>query len=481
VKQSITLTCSGTVPIIHGDEFFMPKHLCPLVAFTSTPKDTAFCQLSLKEDEIGEYIVAWNGTRANDPFMTHTPATTTNVPSYAGSIASQSSKDTQNGHLELEANDLLPSNHSIKTTFSVASTLHEGGRTKVFTISGPNTDCDEAVNFVRMFQALKETSMCDVEAVAKNLGIMSIHGHEAKSDTDSEGGGAPLSRQTSGQQSDGGVALVPKFEYIEDLAPPHSHLVTNIDTLKAEYGELINAMKEQVREFFIQSAASCHTEKLKLPKMVIIESFLLLSDPAIISLGDSNPNTTRLLQVFHTFLQKMQYLSTRLADRGDIDEELEQEREGHEKNIQTINGVCKRGMMERFHCKLWLSTSEHAAKSRRFERAAYLDRSEGGLREPGQLWKTEGYFDQITWTNHLDSHKWLIGEDGGDEIVSELGAYKAGIHLRAQDLRVEDTVRWAVGITLDEMKKLSGLGEKEDSGKVACRGCDGCGGNAREW
>jgi hypothetical protein len=443
----------------------MPKHLCPLVAFTSTPKDTAFCQLSLKEDEIGEYIVAWNGTRANDPFMTHTPATTANVPSYAGSIASQSSNDTQNCHLELEANDLLPSNHSIKSTFSVASALHEGGRTKVFTICGPNTDCDEAVNFVRMLQALKEASMSEVETVAKNLGMMSIHGHEAKSDTDSEGGGAPLSRQTSGQQSDGGVALVPKFEYIEDLAPPHSHLVTNIDSLKAQYGELINAMKEKVREFFVQSAASCHIEKLKLPQMVIIESFLLLSDPAIISLGDSNPNTTRLLQVFHTFLQKMHYLSTRLADRGDIDKELEQEREGHGKNIQTINGVCKRGMTERFHCKLWLSTSEHAAKTRRFERAAYLDRSEGGLREPGQLWKTEGYFDQITWTNHLDSHKWLIGEDGGDEIISELGAYKAGIHLRAQDLRVEDTVRWAVGIILDEMKKLSGLGEKEDGEK----------------
>jgi hypothetical protein len=459
----------------------MPKHLCPLVTFTSTPKDTAFCQLSLKDDEIGEYIVAWNGTRANDPFMTHTPATTTNVPSYAGSIASQSSSDTHNGRLESEANDLLPSSHSIKTTFSVASTLHEGGRMKVFTISGPDTDCDEAVNFVRMFQALKDASVCEVENVAKNLDIMSIHGHEAKSDTDSEGGGAPLSRQTSRQQSDGGAALVPEFEYIEDLAPPHSHLVTNVDTLKAQYGELINTMKEQVRELFVQSADSCHIKKSKLPKMVIIESFLLLSDPAIISLGDSNPNTTRLLQVFHTFLQKMQYLSTRLADRGDIDEELEQEREGHEKNIQTINSVCKRGMMEHFDCKLWLSTSEHAAKTRRFERVAYLDRSEGGMREPGQLWKTEGYFDQIAWMNHLDSHKWLIGEGGCDEIVSELGAYKAGIHLRAQNLRVEDTVRWAVGIILDEMKKLSGLGEKGDGGKAACGSCDGCGGKPREW
>ena len=130
IENTTTLTTNGSttpsmsqkVPIIHGDEFFMPKHLCPLVTFTSTPNDTEFCQASLRHDEIGQYFISWNGTRANDKFMTYT-----SVPGVVDTTITTDDTPKLEGR--------APSNESFMTTFSVASTLHEGGKVKAFTIS----------------------------------------------------------------------------------------------------------------------------------------------------------------------------------------------------------------------------------------------------------------------------------------------------------------------------------------------------------
>ena len=51
----------------------------------------------------------------------------------------------------------------------------------------------------------------------------------------------------------------------------------------------------------------------------------------------------------------------------------------------------------------------------------------------------------------------FVGENEGD---GELGRYKEGVHIRAEDLGVEGTVRWAVGAILEEMGKL-GKGEQK--------------------
>jgi hypothetical protein len=300
--------------------------------------------------------------------------------------------------------------------------------------------------------------------------------HDTKSDSDSEGGGAPLYSPTSEHSHEGGAALFEKKKNnaIEDLAPPYPHLNIDMPALKAQHADLISEMKKKVQDFLVQSfqSSSCHTTptNVALPKIVIIESFLLFSSPNSISPSDSNPNVTRLLGIFHSFLQKLEDLSTKLAEKGDIDQELENEREYIEKNIQTINGVCKKGMMECFSCKLWLSTSEEAAKDRRFTRPAYIDTKDGGLREPGQMWKTEGYFDQVVCKNHAEKHEWLVRENEGN---GELGRYKEGIHIRAEDLGVEGTVRWAVGAVLDEMGKLVKGEEKVATGPT-CGGCKDC-------
>ncbi|KAE9370979.1 hypothetical protein N431DRAFT_468983 [Stipitochalara longipes BDJ] len=471
-------TTSSEVQIIHGDAFFMPKHLCPLITYTSAPTDTTFCQATLTNDHIGEYAISWDGTRANNAFMTYTPSTTKNVSSYAGSITSESPEYEQNNHPEVH--DRVPSNDSVATTFSIASRLHEGGRTKVFTISGPDTDCDEAVNFVRMFDALKHTSKHnEIDDVTKCLGTMNIE-HETKSDTDSEAGGALLASPISEHSEEGGVPLFSRKQEVEDLAPPFPHLTIDIPALQAHHAELISSLRIKIQESLVQTSKEInHPCTLQLPRMQIIESFRLFSDPSTITPGDSQSDTMHLLEIMHTFLHKLQVVSLKLAEAGDVDDELEQERAAIEHDIQIINTVCKRGMSDFFSTKLWLSTSEVAAKSRRFDRPAYIDTKDGGLREPGQMWKTEGYFDQIAWKNHVDAHAWLIGEDGGEE-TGELGTVKEGIHVRAQDLGVEDTVRWAVGAVLEEMTKNLRIGEKIEE-KVSCGSCEGCDAKGGEW
>jgi hypothetical protein len=47
--------------------------------------------------------------------------------------------------------------------------------------------------------------------------------------------------------------------------------------------------------------------------------------------------------------------------------------------------------------KLFLRTDRETAKKRRFAKPEYRDVGKGGLREPHELWRFEGYFDDIAW------------------------------------------------------------------------------------
>ena len=117
-----------------------------------------------------------------------------------------------------------------------------------------------------------------------------------------------------------------------------------------------------------------------------------------------------------------------------------------------INAVAKTNLMENFDIKLFLPTSKQQAKKRRFDRHPYID-APNGERLPGQMWKTDGYFDDIAWGNHIKEHKWLM-EDGNLEgsMESSAEAVRAGVHIRPKlDADLEDTVRWVVDVILGEL------------------------------
>jgi hypothetical protein len=325
-----------------------------------------------------------------------------------------------------------------------------------------------------MFAALKSASESDDSAVSRLMGRMAL---DPKRDPEPEAGRTALSSSISEQSSEGGAALFQKQRDVEDLAPPHPHINMDIPALKLQYADLIEQMRAKVREFLRKSRSSCHTDTPKLPKIQIIEAFLLFSDPVTISNTFSTPHVIPLLEFFHVFLKKLEGISAKLAQNGHIGEDLENERRVFERCIQTVNAVGKRAMMEHFSCKLWLTTSEKAAKERRFARPAYIDTKDGGLREPGQMWKTEGYFDQVAWKRHLEKHEWLVGENEGDV---ELGRYKEGIYIRAEDLGVEGTVHWAVGAILEELGKLAKVEQKVPNGPT-CGSCEDCGDKRGDW
>lgn len=120
--------------------------------------------------------------------------------------------------------------------------------------------------------------------------------------------------------------------------------------------------------------------------------------------------------------------------------------------------------------KLFLPTSPSAALTRRMSRKCYIDIKHGGDRKPGQMWKTEGYFD-VAWRNHVQSHGRLL--DSGiprddDKDVGVVGGCKCGIERGIEDgnrdgevlvrevidAGVEETVAWALGCVLQRLEGM---------------------------
>jgi hypothetical protein len=67
---------------------------------------------------------------------------------------------------------------------------------------------------------------------------------------------------------------------------------------------------------------------------------------------------------------------------------------------------------------------------------------------PGQCWKTEGYFEEIAWKNWESSIEGVLGGDGRKIYVLEEEQSDG----ERDD--VEETVRWALGIILEEVKQM---------------------------
>ncbi|KAG4028200.1 hypothetical protein MFRU_023g00370 [Monilinia fructicola] len=103
----------------------------------------------------------------------------------------------------------------------------------------------------------------------------------------------------------------------------------------------------------------------------------------------------------------------------------------------------KEALMKAFDVKLFLPTSKEVAKHRRLSRLPYVDFPAGG-RHPGQMWKSEGYFDDVVWKGYEDSYDWLL-KGGGKENVN---VNEVCVRPTFDDT-VENTVEWAIDIILE--------------------------------
>lgn len=78
----------------------------------------------------------------------------------------------------------------------------------------------------------------------------------------------------------------------------------------------------------------------------------------------------------------------------------------HEKKFTACS---KFAMQDSYDIKLFLSATKDKSIVRRFANPEYIDHPQGS-RMPGQMWKTEGFFEHVVWENHLDAHQWLINQ-----------------------------------------------------------------------
>jgi nicotinamide/nicotinate riboside kinase len=102
----------------------------------------------------------------------------------------------------------------------------------------------------------------------------------------------------------------------------------------------------------------------------------------------------------------------------------------------------RRKLMDLLDVKIFLLTSKSEAKERRFARNAYINVEDGGLRRPGQMVRSEGYFERVAWEHYREQFAWLLEGNG------------EGVFVRPEGMSMEETVRWAVDVLLDVIEGL---------------------------
>ncbi|KAM0182567.1 hypothetical protein ACHAPF_000810 [Botrytis cinerea] len=327
---------------IHQDSFFIPKADCPLVQFNSAPSDGHFIKESLAQ-------------KNDNP-----------VYFYA--------RDDANGKANVQ-------------------------------ITGPNTDCMEAINFGNLLRKVQATKTNNAEP-EKDA--------QFKDDADKK-------------------------------------------KLLEQYSEMIESTRKKVRECLalvtVNHALGNGTVADYNHGWVFVEGFLLFSRALPSDDGSS-------------WLDASSKVEDCCAGRPEkFRQEFKKDAALKEnKNMRAKEEIvlANAALTQEFDIKLFLPTSKGVAKERRLSRLPYIDFPAGG-RYPGQMWKSEGYFEGVVWKGYEDSFDWLLKETGKENVD--------GVFVRTTvDDTIENTVYWAVEIILQFLKAGSGVVSKDDARRLKVTG-----------
>ncbi|KAF7856037.1 hypothetical protein EAF04_009993 [Stromatinia cepivora] len=263
--------------------------------------------------------------------------------------------------------------------YSCTGTKGEG----IVQVIGPNTDCMEAVDFGNLLREVQATQSKKVEP--KKI-------TQFKEDADKK-----------------------------KLVEQHSGVIASMRKKIEEHPALVTIKHASRYEGNVAS---------NINGWVFVEGFLLFSK--------SMPPNDESLELSENTGKLSAEVSRDLQTR--VKEEVKlKEREMTRMKEERISS--KEALMEEFDVKLFLPTSKDVAKQRRMSRFPYVDFPAGG-RHPGQMWKSEGYFEEVVWKHYEDSFGWLLKEIGEENIN--------GVFVRnTVDDTVENTVEWAVDIILE--------------------------------
>ena len=213
--------------------------------------------------------------------------------------------------------------------------------TPVYRVTGPDTDCVAAIDYPRLLRDV----VC-----AKRAGVLPRSRFCVQTAHDGDGN----------RDGDGGVGS-------ENRDVCFSVKDTQSDVLVKLYGGLVEEMQGVIKNW-LQEQADARFGGLNVrgagegggregftQNFVFVEGFLLFSAP--------------------------------------------EER----KDLTQAQDEARKILMDVFDIKLFLPTTKAVAKTRRFQRVVYIDPPEG-TRIPGQMWKTQGYFERVGWENYLREH-----------------------------------------------------------------------------
>ncbi|KAH7317922.1 hypothetical protein BKA65DRAFT_370179, partial [Rhexocercosporidium sp. MPI-PUGE-AT-0058] len=339
---------------ISQDDFFQPKALLPLITFTSSPADAHFMAKSIHYDEQGMYYIASSGSRGHRPR---------------------------------------------------------------YQVTGPMTDCDQAIDFVGLVEAIINV---------KSTGQLSEYAKYSSCDQDMDGFSGLIEKMKEK------VCVWLKEQAILNAESRFGGCVVR--------GPIENDGKK------LGAADGNGKESLRL-QFVFVEGFLLLAPNTSVDENKLFDVSTEKAKV-EKYTTQLETLSTELVAKHNIDAEIEGERDVIEAQLWATNFAAKEHLQDLFDVKLFLNTSKEEAKRRRFERAIYIDAPTGG-RLPGQMWKSEGYFEEGVWKGYQESYGWLLESEtakggNGKELVSEQGVFVEPV----QDADIEVCVEWAVDVLL---------------------------------
>jgi cytidylate kinase len=387
--------------LIHQDGLFLPKACCPFVKFESLPADTPFCQATLKNDTVGLYSISWAGVRANNQYTVY-PTTSPSRPATPPSTsASRPSTPT-------------PTLSSLRTN-STYPGLSDGtgveARVPIFRITGPDTDCVAAINFTAMHKAITH---------AKNTGTQ--------------------------------LPLEVKDDGFGTYSVQHITAQDNV-VISMKYEALITEMQEKVNVWL--KAGHC------VPKLCVVDGFLLFSDPSQVTTSISNADldndpdqptsmSTSNLDIDETLSESrapMSGLGLDIDDTTIDNTTIDRAEKTHtEKSLAAFQMF-----NSELDIRMFLPTSKDTSRARRFVRRECIDYP-AREQHPGQMWKTEGYFEKVAWGNHVKYHKWLLDTDAS----AAASANTSVLVRREMDASVEDTVRWAVEAVLAKLGEMEG-------------------------
>ncbi|QSZ35279.1 hypothetical protein DSL72_008148 [Monilinia vaccinii-corymbosi] len=195
--------------------------------------------------------------------------------------------------------------------------------------------------------------------------------------------------------------------------------------LVERYSGVIAAMRKRVEE----RLASTSVDYIN--GWVFVEGFLLLSK--------SMPSDDRSLAFDELEEGICAEIKRQRQLQPKVDEELMREME----RIREERAPSNEALMQEFDVKLFLPTSKEVARHRRLSRFPYVDSPAGG-RLPGQMWKSEGYFEEVVWKGYENSFDWLLKDTGKGNVN--------GVFVRSTlDDTVENTVEWAIDIILEAL------------------------------